>query len=505
MKSHPLKSNLKKIFFTLSLSFCLIGISSAQTKFQHVYAPNGDVVGQSVFPTPDRGYLTLTSFGYVLSKVDSNGKLVQVKQYGLDKAKAHTILPSKNGEILLIGNFIVKVAKDESIKWAKSYNYAGKISEIIDAKQTPDGGYILCGSISNNFDNNICLIKTDSTGTIEWSKVYGGSKDDIGNSIILTTDGGYLIAGTTRSYGLGSQDGFVLKTDSSGSAEWTKTYGGVDKDGIVSITHASNGNYLLAEFLSLHTSLIKTDSKGNKIWAKGIDSMGPCKVMVAPDGDYLVGGTIGSKSAAPGQHSYLLKTDTSGSVIWSKKYICDDLRDFEPTRDGGYALIGDLFFTNQGFYFSKTDATGNNGCASPPFSAQLTTDSLTIAAINFNNLNFKIYDSVLSFKPVLVPLAKIGDTSVCSLVTTAIENQETGNNLIISPNPSSTGIFNISFIEGDKELKTIAVYDMEGRKLFNEKTYIDNSSIDLSFCKKGIYIVRINSTSLSIQRKVNIQ
>ena len=86
-------------------------------------------------------------------------------------------------------------------------------------QQTEDGGYIIAGSIYSNENNSqdVWLIKTDSQGTEEWNKTYGGIEWEYGHFVSQTTDGGYIITGSTESYGNGEKDMLLIKTDSEGN------------------------------------------------------------------------------------------------------------------------------------------------------------------------------------------------------------------------------------------------------------------------------------------------
>ncbi len=92
---------------------------------------------------------------------------------------------------------------------------------------------------------------------VEWSKTFGGSVDDVASSVIQTSDGGYALAGVTGSYGAGGFDLWLVKTDSSGNEEWSKTFGGSDDDSASSVIQTSDGGYALAGF---------TDSYGAGMW-----------------------------------------------------------------------------------------------------------------------------------------------------------------------------------------------------------------------------------------------
>jgi len=95
-------------------------------------------------------------------------------------------------------------------------------------QQTADGGYIVAGYTNGNYTGgvDVYLIKTDSNGDTLWAKNYGGIYAEHGYSVQQTTDGGYIIAGYTMSFGAGVTDIYLIKTDSIGAILWTKTFGG---------------------------------------------------------------------------------------------------------------------------------------------------------------------------------------------------------------------------------------------------------------------------------------
>ena len=161
-----------------------------------------------------------------------------------------------------------------------------RISSLV---ATPDGGYALAGFMRGYGESGFWLAKIDGFGNLEWSQSYGG---DEASCLLTTSDGGYIIAGTTTSFGL-DRDFYLVKTDENGNMQWNKAYGEtyeVDTNSSIetekddcSLVETSDGGYLLTGStrtydLSLENVeerytpiswgcwLVKTDSSGNMEW-----------------------------------------------------------------------------------------------------------------------------------------------------------------------------------------------------------------------------------------------
>src|SRR5205085_1790890 len=128
--------------------------------------------------------------------------------------------------------YLVKTDASGNVQWEKTYGRAG-LQECHYAQATPDGGCILVGDaddLSNGLgDTDVWLIKTDSVGNIVWEKVFGGTKKDGGKTVENTSDGGFIIAGITRSFGLVNPNYFLIKADYNGTLQWQKTNYGTQK------------------------------------------------------------------------------------------------------------------------------------------------------------------------------------------------------------------------------------------------------------------------------------
>src|ERR1035437_2070745 len=166
------------------------------------------------------------------------------------------------------------------------------------------------------------LIGLSTKGQLTFQKTYGGTGDDEANSIQQTTDGGCIIAGSTTSYGVGGNDVYLIKTDSSGAVTWTKTYGGASEDKAFSVQQTSDGGYILAGMTGMalypDVYVIKTNASGDTTWSKSYgmpaDDRG-YSIRQTFDGGYIIGGNYGTGMA---DHVYLIKTDVTGGIVWCK-------------------------------------------------------------------------------------------------------------------------------------------------------------------------------------------
>jgi hypothetical protein len=160
-------------------------------------------------------------------------------------------------------------------------------------QQTSDGGYILAG-YTGSFGaglNDIFLIKTDANGNVQWAKTYGGTNHDSAYSVQQTSDGGYIVAGLTRSFGAVGDDIFLIKTDAKGNIQWAKTYGGKGSERASSVRQTADGGYILAgTTISFGAGgadifLIKTDAKGNIGSCSIVRNVSPTVKTVSPTVD----------------------------------------------------------------------------------------------------------------------------------------------------------------------------------------------------------------------------
>jgi hypothetical protein len=278
--------------------------------------------------------------------------------------------------VLLVVVLFVALAVGETLAPTQTIITFEKVfsnGEGYSVVETKDGGYVIVGYTYGAGKWDVYLIKTDSNGNKIWERTFGGKEDDVGYSVIETKDGCYVIAGYTESFGMGSQDVYLIKTDSEGNKIWEKTFGGRDKDCGYSLCGTKDGGYIIAGYTysfgegGYDVYLLKVDSNGNKIWEKtfggGDDDWG-YSVFGTKDGGYIISGWTESFGANMAD-VYLIKTDSKGKKIWERIYGGwgnDVGRSVIETKDGGYLItgwIGSFGVRDGSIYLLKIDSKGN--------------------------------------------------------------------------------------------------------------------------------------------------
>lgn len=186
--------------------------------------------------------------------------------------------------------------------WTKTIG--GNLSDVGNSvKQTIDSGFVIAG-ITKSFGaggEDIYLIRTDQNGDILWTKTFGGSNNDKAFTVHQTDDNGFIIVGTTASFGNGQDDFLLWKTDSLGNTEWFKTYGNSVNERGFDGEQTLDGGYIIvgdSSGQSTNTWIIKTDSAGNILWSKSIGfnsssfpSYHGYSVQQTNDSSYVICGT----------------------------------------------------------------------------------------------------------------------------------------------------------------------------------------------------------------------
>ncbi len=240
-------------------------------------------------------------------------------------------------------------------------------------QQTTDGGYIYAGKTGPSlwYGTDALLVKTDSVGNIDWYRLYGGEEVDDTKSVLQTSDGGYILAGRTASFGSGAVDMYVLKTNGQGDTLWTRTYGGISSDNAESVQQTTDGGYVIAgdsreTYMDLFDMyLVKIDSLGDTIWTRtygGPNDRTAYCVRQTRDGGFIL---VGFNGGGVESDIYLVNTDSLGNLQWTGTYGGNDYdraRSVLQTTDGGYIVVGSTHSYGAGgsdIYVVKTDSLGD--------------------------------------------------------------------------------------------------------------------------------------------------
>ncbi|MFC1856083.1 caspase domain-containing protein [Thermodesulfobacteriota bacterium] len=371
-------------------------ISDGALTMKRPYGGEDMDMGYAIKQTRDGGYVLLgttesfeaESEDVLLIKTDANGNKLWHRTYGGDELDmGYSIDTTNDGGFIILGHtesfdkrhgdmLLIKADNNGILTWKKTYG--GDEYEIgRSVQQTSDGGYIMLGTTESYGAGNLdmYLTKIDKDGNVIWTRTYGGEDEELGTSVQQTSDGGYILLGTTESFGKGNIDMYLVKTDNNGIVTWTKTIGGEDEDKGNSVQQTSDGGYILFGTTesfgadSYNMYLAKTDALGNEQWTKTFgkdeDDEG-FSVQQTSDGGYILVGRSNSFDEDNNAFNiYLVKADSSGNEIWHKLLGGEDKDegyDVIQSKDGGYAVIG---FTEsfgageEDIYLIKTDINGN--------------------------------------------------------------------------------------------------------------------------------------------------
>ena len=303
----------------------------------------------------DVGLMKLDSNGNLLwiktfgGTLDDEGNSVIQTTDGNYVITGYTFLPDP-----VFGQYVglMKVDPNGNLIWLKTFgnvddSYVGNC-----AIQTTDGGFVITGYTSNPpLPYDVLLIKTDSNGNQIWSKTYGGNQRDEGYSVVQTNDGGFVITGETNSFGAGLEDVLLIKTDSNGNLTWLKTFGGTAYDGGRFVIEATDGNFVIAgTTISFgagvyDVGLIKVDQNGNLIWIKtfgGTSSDFGFSLIQASDGNFVITGR--TESFGSGWNDVgLMKVDQNGNLVWITAIGTIESEvgfSVKQISDGGYIITG---------------------------------------------------------------------------------------------------------------------------------------------------------------------
>lgn len=318
----------------------------------------------------------LTFFVVLISPAISFSQSIFERTYGGTNSERGTVLEiTSDGGYMLVGStssfssdqdmYIIKLDSIGTLEWSKVYHSPGSFDRMHGVVQTTDNNYYLSGYIEGGFGFvDHVIMKVDRAGDIIWAKHFGGVEADELREVTITADGGVLVSGYNASHGAGAKDVQAIKFFSNGNVDWARTYGKVWEDFLATSILISDGNYLLvgatdvSGSYSIRPLLIKIDTNGIIIWSKVYSGFSEDWTRFAIEtngGGFLIAGDTRSYGLGGSQDIYIIKTDAAGEVVWAKAFGgIGDEKGYGVLQDseGNYVIAG---FTNS-FGFGGYDA-----------------------------------------------------------------------------------------------------------------------------------------------------
>ena len=296
--------------------------------------------------------------------------------------------------------FLVKLSSVGAVEWSRAVGGPGG-DYGVSVVQTTDGGFAVAGCTGSfGGAKDLFLVKFSSAGALEWSRAVGGTGDDYGVSVVQITDGGFAVAGHTYSFGAGDKDLFLVKFSSAGAVEWSKAVGGTGEDWGLSVVQNTDGGYAIAGGTksfgpgtpdSSNLLLVKFSFAGVLEWSRAVGGTGDddgVSVVQTTAGGFAIAGCTGS--FCPGDKDlFLVKFSSAGAVEWSKAVGGtgdEDGHSVVQTTDGGFAVAGYTGSFGTGDYdlfLVKFDSFGNSCLGEAVFPTVTdVTDSIVVTSVS---------------------------------------------------------------------------------------------------------------------------
>jgi hypothetical protein len=412
-----------------------------------------------------------------------------------------------SGDTYMIGNkniYLCKFSREGDLLWTRSiggsnHDYMNSVEEL------EDEGFILSGYSKSYGTGNgdAVILRTDKMGNPQWMMTYGGADFDIASCIRQTPDHGFIVVGRTASFGAGNQDCLVFRIDSAGALLWSKTYGGTEGENGLSVCES------LAGFLVAGTSLsygagggdimvIKINATGDIIWSKTYGGNlydGMNSIQRLSDGNFIISGSTQSFGNGSSD-AYLLKINENGDLLWSKTYGGADL-------ENAYSSIemnnGEIIFAGQtkssgaggtDIFLVKTDAGGYSGCTNEMVAATITGTP-----------------AVITTSPVLLvsaaPLSMVSaNTTVYSglhisnpCILTSDNEINMTNRIVVYPDPVQQKL-NLGLSSPIQNAR-LTIINTHGQTISEQIISDQQTSIDVSLLPRGLYFICISNDSFS--------
>lgn len=434
--------------------------------------------------------------------------------------------------------WVVKLSSTGAIQWQKSLG-GSRPDYGWSIRQTFDGGYIVAGSskstdgdvTGNHGGTDAWVVKLNSTGGMQWQKCLGGTGWDQANAVVQTADSDYVVCGYSNSNdgdvtgNHGGDDYWVVKLDGTGGIVWQKTFGGAADDDAYAMQLTSDGGFIISGTTSSNDGdvagnfdvtqgnywIVKLSSSGTLQWQKSMGSTGwdiANAVQQTTDGGYIVNGYApANDSDVTGNHGgtdfWVVKLSSAGAVLWKKCFggtnydygqsVCQD-------ADGGFVLAG-AANSNDGdvikahgiadMWIAKITATGGvdwqvcfGGAAEDWAQAVLATADGGYVVAGYTKSNDGDVDNMSHGNSDFWVVKLASKVAVGAVVP--------GADIAIYPNPANT----VLTISAAERIGEISITDLPGQVIQTLRPGKEQVDIDVSVLPPGVYMVTINGSKV---------
>jgi type IX secretion system substrate protein len=452
---------------------------------------------------------------FSILKVNSNGDIVWQREFSTDTSIFGAYISfSNNGYILVttskhspfsINNdasiVIIEIDNNGSTLWTNTYSFAGWGNYV---KQMDNGDFVIIGAGSTAIPGGqkSVIMRLDSIGNIISYNKY--DRDIVGSNQngFVTKDGGAIL------YVSGV---LLTKVDSMGNISWNTSWYNPAL-GYKAIETIDSCFIVIASIWPPQPRkvlLVKVNSLGDTLWTRtigGVPSMGLASIIQLDDGGYGICGNITLDTIAGTGQVLLIKTDSLANILWSKAYTVNDNsseggRDLSVSLDGGFVILGlsyDTILQIQSGLIIKTDSLGNSNCIN--YNVNVNNVSMPLlTTVPFNVIKTPLNIST-STTSIYNTIDNLYLTDTCISTVSINENVELYKQVLVYPNPFNN---ELTITCNSSENLEIEIYDIEGRKVFNQ-TFKRSIILNTTIFSEGLYIYKIidNKSNLWVGKLV---
>ncbi len=533
------------VAFTLFLlSSCFTQMLISQSSFQKVYISKNGSQANDVIALSQGGYAiagwydveTLFTAEFYLVVTDAAGDTLWTRTYGkqIDTSsfvqngsgnEGYQITQTQDGGFLFVGErheiaggtsdaYLVRTNAQGELMWARMYG--GDDNEYaIGAVQDEQGDFIV-GGFTETFGAGIrdmFLFKVTEGGDTLWTRTFGGESIDAANDMKQTSDGGFIMTGYTFSYGAGSSDVYVVRTDSIGQVVWQKTFGGTLNDIGHSITETADGGFVIVgETESFGVGnrdvyLLRLNADGLLQWSYaygGSNYEAGNAVVIRENGDIAITGYTRGEGAGA-EDFLLLLADDQGTMKWARTYggpEDETAKAIIATPDNGFLMTGYARSFSLGgldVYLVRTDSMGISGCdeAVENFTTRVITSLEGTPASEVG------YGTVIKQRPTLSGRTNTTVANPCKILNT-VSSEESSDFFMIYPNPTEEVLCIKTSNTSSTRNLLLSLFDTFGRRVLQKPLEGGENRLVLPPLAPGMYIVSVFDGFKTISRSIVI-